>query len=112
MAEPISIELLWFDGCPSHDGARAMIEGVIAELGVDARIGSIKVSGETMGRVVDFAGSPSIRVAGRDIDPADGPNEDFSLRCRVYATHTGLQGLPERQWLVDAIAAAKRETNP
>jgi hypothetical protein len=49
MAEPISIELLWFDGCPSHDGARAMIEGVIAELGVDARIGSIKVSGETMG---------------------------------------------------------------
>ena len=112
MTEPISIELLWFDGCPSHDGARAMIEGVIAELGVDARIESIEVSGETMGRVVDFAGSPSIRVAGRGIDPAGGPNEDFSLRCRVYATHTGPQGLPERQWLVDAIAAAKRETNP
>jgi hypothetical protein len=109
MAEPVFIELLWFDGCPSHDGAHAMIESVIAELDVEARIESIEVTDETMGRAVDFAGSPSIRVAGRDIDPAGGPNEDFSLRCRVYATPTGLQGLPPRQWLVDAISVAKTE---
>ena len=108
MANPIPIELLWFDGCPSHDGAHTMIESVIAELGVDAWIESIEVTDEAMGRVVDFAGSPSIRVAGRDIDPAGGTNQDFSLRCRVYATHTGLRGLPEQQWLLDAISAAER----
>lgn len=74
-----------------------MIESVIAELGVEARIESIEFADEVMGRVVDFGGSPSIRVAGRDIDPAGGPNEDFSLRWRAYATDAGLRGLPERR---------------
>lgn len=73
-----------------------MIESVSAELGVEARIESIEVADEAMGRVVDFAGSPSIRVAGRDIDPAGGPNGDFSLGRRVYPTDASLRGLPER----------------
>jgi hypothetical protein len=33
-----------------------------------------------------FLGSPSVRVAGRDVEPSAAEQEDLTLACRIYRT--------------------------
>jgi hypothetical protein len=50
-----------------------------------------------------FPGSPTIRVDGRDVDPAYVDPGDYTPRCRLYRTRQGLRGLPERRWIEAAL---------
>ncbi len=100
------IELLWFDDCPNHLAAEAMLRDVMAEEGIDAPIVRVKVADEATGERVCFPGSPTIRIDGRDVEPGWEPCADCFPRCRLYATDQGLHGLPERSWIVDAIREA------
>ncbi|MGE3073927.1 MAG: hypothetical protein AB7N24_11760 [Dehalococcoidia bacterium] len=103
------IELLWFEGCPNHPAARAMIDDVVAEYRVRADVRAIEVADETIARRIRFPGSPTIRVDGVDIEPGFTDCDDCTPRCRVYHTSAGLRGLPERSWLVAALAADGRK---
>jgi hypothetical protein len=37
----MQIELLWFDGCPNHESARAVVEQVLASRGLDSAINCV-----------------------------------------------------------------------
>ena len=50
-----------------------------------------------------FRGPPTIRVEGVDVNPTYVDPGDYSPRCRLYRTSTGLRSLPERQWIEDAL---------
>ncbi len=102
----MEIEFLWFENCPNHREARRLIDDVLADLGLDATIRTIKVADARTGKQVCFPGSPTIRVNGDDIEPGWEPCDDCTPRCRLYATPTGLRGLPERAWLEHAVRAA------
>lgn len=102
----VNVELLWFDDCPNHEAAEALIREVLASEGMTGPVTRIKVPDEETGRAVVFPGSPTIRIDGRDVEPGWQPCEDCTPRCRLYATSDGLRGLPERQWVVDAVRAA------
>lgn len=99
------IDLLWFEDCPNHQGAQALIEDVLAELGIQAEVRAIEVADDTVAERVRFPGSPTIRVNGVDIEPGYTGCDDCTPRCRVYQTPAGLRGLPERSWLVAALTA-------
>jgi hypothetical protein len=64
-----TIELLWFEDCPNHEGARAMIAATVADLGIRAHFAAIEVPDREAGDLVGFPGSPTIRVDGVDIEP-------------------------------------------
>ncbi len=104
------IELLWFEGCPNHHAAEALLREVLAEERAarhfEASIARIEVPDEASGVAVCFPGSPTIRVNGQDIEPGWEPCEDCTPRCRVYATDAGLRGVPPREWIRDAVRAA------
>jgi hypothetical protein len=100
---PKHVELLWFEGCPNHGSAQAMVEEVAAQLGVAINIERVEVPDEATGNRVRFPGSPTIRVDGRDIEPGFGGCDECTPRCRVYATSSGLRGVPERAWIVAAL---------
>jgi len=100
------VELLWFDGCPHHRAARALIDELADELGVSPRVEAIEVADEATGDRVCFPGSPTIRVDGVDVEPGWEPCADCTPRCRVYATAEGLRGLPEREWVAGALRRA------
>jgi hypothetical protein len=56
------------------------------------------------GAVVErFLGSPTIRVAGRRVEPGADERRDYAFACRVYRTRCGFAGQPEEQWLRDAL---------
>ncbi len=104
----IDIEFLWFDGCPNHVPARAMLIDVLRERGVDAPVRDIDASDAEVAERVRFPGSPTIRVNGVDVMPGYVDRGEYAPGCRVYHTATGLRGVPERTWIEAAIDAALR----
>ncbi|RDI75437.1 hypothetical protein Gocc_1235 [Gaiella occulta] len=100
------VEVLSFDGCPNRDGALELVERVARETGVDARIDVIDVTDDETARARRFLGSPTILVAGRDVEPGAEERSDYAVSCRVYRTGDGLRGLPDEIWLRAALAAA------
>lgn len=53
-----------------------------------------------------FLGSPTIRVAGRDVEPGADARADFVFACRVYRTEAGFDGRPFPDWVRDALRPA------
>ena len=100
------VELLWFADCPNHPPARSMLEEVIDKVAPGTVIHDVDATDPTIAAGVRFPGSPTIRVDGRDVDPSYIDPGDYTPRCRLYRTRAGLRGLPERGWLVDALAAS------
>jgi len=98
-----TVELLWFTGCPNHPAARAMVRQVVAELAPGTTIRDVDATDPATAASLRFPGLPTIRVGGRDIDPAYVDSGYYTPRCRLYRTSSGLRGLPERRWLEDAL---------
>ena len=101
-ARPL-VEILYFDGCPNHEGARALVERVSRELGVDPELRLVNVPDEEAAQRLHFLGSPTIRIAGEDVDPHAGEREEYVLSCRVYRTERGFAGQPDERWVRDAL---------
>lgn len=95
----MKIELLWFEDCPNHETAHALLEDILRERGLDETIERIEVPDLETGERTRFPGSPTIRIDGIDIDPTYEDGGDYTPRCRLYTTDRGLAGVPERRWI-------------
>jgi hypothetical protein len=104
---PIDIELLWFEGCPNHEGARILLHEVVASLAPGAGIRDTDASDPAVAARLRFPGSPTIRVSGVDVDPAFRDPGDYTPRCRVFHTPQGLRGIPDRGWIEAALLRAR-----
>ena len=108
MTQP-RVELLFWDGCPSHPQALAELRDAMADLGLDPATVIVREvdTDEGAGRE-RFVGSPTIRVDGRDVQ--DPENEPLGLTCRVYRLRDGrVSALPDRADVQAALAAAIQE---
>ena len=63
------VEILYFDGCPNHHGARELVQQVSSELGVAPEIRMVEVADLEAAERLRFLGSPSVRVDGCDVEP-------------------------------------------
>ena len=97
------VEILYFDGCPNHEGALVLVEKVAAELGVEADIRLVNVPDSESASRLRFLGSPTVRVGGRDVEPGAEERMDFALSCRVFWTEQGFAGQPDERWVRDAL---------
>ena len=97
------IELLYWDGCPSHPEAGALLEEVLEEKGVDADVELLEVRSDAEAAELRFPGSPTIRIDGRDVDPA-GADAPPALTCRIYHFPDGrVSPVPSREQLEEAL---------
>ena len=101
------IEVLTFDGCPNALAAHALVDRVVADLGVEAEVASVRVPDVDAVERLRFLGSPTIRVDGCDVQPDAARRTDYALACRVYATATGPSNLPDEDWLRAALSESK-----
>ena len=53
-----------------------------------------------------FAGSPTIRAEGIDVEPGHQDATEFTLRSRLYPTSEGLRALPNPAWIEAALDRA------
>jgi len=105
MAQP-SVELLYWEGCPSHPQALAQLREAMAELGLDADAIDVRhVDTDEHAEAEGFVGSPTIRIDGVDVqDPGDDPT---ALTCRIYHRRDGrISPLPDPADVRDALHTA------
>lgn len=100
------VELLWFEDCPNHEAAEALLRERARALGIRVRFARVEVADEASGLRLCFPGSPTLRVDGIDVEPGWEPCDDCTPRCRLYVTAEGLRGLPDPKWLDDALLEA------
>ena len=88
----ITIEVLFFDGCPSHEALLPRLRELMVEAGVDAPVQLTRVKSAPEAERERFLGSPTLRINGSDVEPAANQRTDFGLKCRLYSTDGGLRG--------------------
>lgn len=101
----MTIELLYFGGCPSWQHAWARLGEALSETGVDAPVRLRRIETLPERERAGFAGSPTVRIDGRDLEGYDGP---AVMACRVYDANEG-RGWPSRARLKAALASAVSE---
>ena len=82
------MELLWWEGCPSTQKALATLREVLEEEGLDADsvvLREVRTDGDAERE--RFVGSPTIRIDGVEVAPAE--REPAGLTCRVYRLRDG-----------------------
>ena len=104
MAGVVTIEILYFEGCPSHNSTTALARIVVRECGFAAEIIETCVRDLAQAKQTGFSGSPTILVNGTDIEPHVLPAAE--LGCRLYLSRTGLRGVPPRELLQVALISA------
>lgn len=98
------IEILYIPGCPHHQPTVDRVRNVLASESVADEVCEVPVKTEGEAQSLDFSGSPTVRVNGRDIEP--NRTVTPALACRLYANGTGI---PSEATLRAAISDAKRK---
>jgi hypothetical protein len=99
----MKIELLYWDGCPSHPEALALLQTLLAERGLDTSVELHEVQTDEEAQELGFPGSPTIRIDGRDVDLA-GAESRPALTCRIYYLADGrVSPIPSREQLEEAL---------
>ena len=102
-----SVELFWWEGCPSWESALAMLRSEMEAAGHDPEAITVtEVTSDEQAEHLGFPGSPTILVDGQDVqDPGQNP---IGLSCRVYShPDGGVSPLPDPSDIRVALARAK-----
>jgi hypothetical protein len=107
MREPPTVELLWWEGCPSWPEALEDLRSAMRELGLDAEGVAVReIRTDEDAGAAGFPGSPTIRIDGDDIQPPT-EGEPGGLTCRVYRQRDGrIAATPDPLDVRDALRAA------
>jgi hypothetical protein len=100
------IEILYFEGCPSHGRLLPVVERLAERAGAEVRQRRVETSEEAERE--RFLGSPTIRINGRDIEPGAQRRTDYGVKCRLYhAPAGGPSPTPPEEWIEAALEAAR-----
>ena len=100
------IEVLYVRDCPHYPATLAMVERVRAELGIDAALRTTVIIDLAAADQARFAGSPTVRVDGHDVEPGSEPATEYVLGCRLYRLEHRLAAQPEERWVREALQRA------
>lgn len=96
----MTIQILYFEGCPNHLPTVARVKEVVARLGREVQIEEVEVTSPEDAASKRFLGSPTVLVNGVDIDPRARQRTDYGFSCRMY---DGRSGLPSEDLLMAAL---------
>ncbi len=97
----MTVELLYFDGCPTWELVKAEIEEMLPMAG-GGELRLVKVTTNAEAQRLRFPSSPTVRVGGVDAEP-DAPTDGFNLECRLYWVDGRPQGRPPHDLLERAL---------
>ena len=83
------IQFLFWEDCPSHPKAWELLQDAMDKEGLEADVERIEVLTDEDAERWQFPGSPTIRVAGIDVDPNSAAEMGTALTCRVYRLEDG-----------------------
>jgi hypothetical protein len=104
------VEVLYVEHCPCVSAALSLVQRICSELGTDVEIRTILITDQASAERARFPGSPTVRVAGRDVEPRVELAVEYTLECRLYRHEHRLAGYPQERWVRDALVAAASRT--
>ncbi len=104
----MKVELLYIAECPNYREAARTLRETMRVSGLRDEVLEIEVTDTAQAQALEFMGSPSIRIDGKDIEPMVTGTEQrqYGLSCRTYAAGGKLVGVPP----LEMIRAALRST--
>ena len=99
----MKIEVLYVPGCPNYRPAVERIQKVLMSESLRADIERVPVNSDAEATALQFPGSPTVRVNGADVEPAQ--TNTTGLACRLYANSGGV---PSEEMLRLALARASQ----
>ncbi|NYJ08499.1 thioredoxin family protein [Petropleomorpha daqingensis] len=98
------VELLWWQGCPSHGQAADLLRETLAELGrEDVHVVLREVRTRDDAQRLGFPGSPTFSVGRQDLFPSEAPT---GLTCRLYERDGRTSPLPSAADLSERLREA------
>ena len=88
------------EGCPHVGMAESRTREALGRLGIDASIRFALVQTARDAEQMDFVGSPSILVDGKDLFRG---SDEPALTCRIYRTESGVEGAPSVEQIISAL---------
>lgn len=98
----MKIDVLYFQGCPNHAPTVQRVKEVLDQLGIAAEVNEVEVTQHDDPAALKFIGSPTVLVAGQDIDPGQREGANYGFCCRTYDG----AGMPSVQMLAQAVREA------
>jgi len=99
----VTIEFLYFDGCPNSATAEDRLRVALRRMGRnEVAVDRIEVQSPEHADRLGFTGSPTVRVNGRD--PFATGTETVGFACRVYTGPEGLSGSPTVEQFMEVLA--------
>jgi alkylmercury lyase len=105
----VRIDVLYFDGCPSHEAMLPRLRELLDQEGIDEEIVLRRVESIEAAEQERFLGSPTLRIDGRDVEPGAAERDDYGLKCRLYPGEQRMSGVPPDDWV---LAALQRASEP
>ncbi len=103
----MNVEVLYFSGCPNHLPALDRVRQVLGQEGAEVNIDEVEVKDVATAQLLNFLGSPSIRIDGQDVEPAMRGVGAFGMMCRTYLDGGQRVGVPPPEWIRAAVREAR-----
>ena len=105
--DKIRIDLLFVEGCLGYEQVVKFIDEIIEEKVISADINLIKIDNSSDASRLQFAGSPTVRVGGMDIERDLAGSKEYGLRNRLYCREGKVYSYPSKRMIEDAIREMK-----
>jgi hypothetical protein len=102
----LRVEILTFENCPNAKTTRAHVLQALEAEALDAAIIEVAVGTLALAHELQFLGSPSVRVNGRDVESGAERRDAYGLMCRTYREGSRMIGSPPVTVIRDAVRTA------
>ena len=99
----MTVEVLYFDGCPGYEALLPRLRELLRKAGADATVELRLVDTPEAAQAARFLGSPSLLINGRDVEPGADTRTDFGMKCRLYRGPAGASPVPRQEWILAAL---------
>ena len=106
----MKIEVLYILDCPHYPAALAELKRVLFMEKISAQVSEVLVANHHMAQDMNFRGSPTIRINGRDI-AGESELQHFAVSCRFYPGEKQ-PGVPPTEMIRRAVREAMRADRP
>ena len=100
------VQFLYFKDCPNWRKALRHLNMILSEEGVNTRVNKYLIKTGEEAKKRKFAGSPTIRIGGKDVDPGFRDPGEYALVCRSYPGGDADGALPTEEMIRKAVRAA------